>query len=82
MFTLKLFYAIIDKQYEAKCAGMGIYFMFAENSEKARQIAQKRCSEEREYDEACYWKVEEVKEISEDIKIVDLIKDVSWLLLK
>lgn len=56
--------------------------MFAENSEKARQIAQKRCSEEREYDEACYWKVDEVKEIQQDTKIIALVKDVTWLLLK
>lgn len=80
--SLKLFYATIDKKYEAKCAGMGIYFILAKDRQEAHKVAQKRCDEETEYDEACYWKIDELKEISEDTKVTDLLKDVSWLLLK
>jgi hypothetical protein len=84
---LKLFYATIDKNYEGKCAGMGIYFILAKNRREARKIAQKRCDEEREYDDAYYWEIYELKEISQDMKLIDFLQNegisgISWLLLK
>lgn len=87
MRCLGIYYAIIDKEYEGKCAGLGFYFVFADSEKEARELAEKRCEEEKEYDTAWNWKVTEITKVSGVQKLAKFIREEieqkhSWLLLK